>query len=140
MLHVEIKKQKSSLPGYLLSLLIFAGILLLFLFCIRSMAGRTREDRLHALTDAIRRASVQCYAIEGRYPPSVEYLEENYGIVIDRRQYHVFYDGWASNLMPDITVLPVEGTGMQQQGILGQGMFGQRMQETDTQGNGGGWN
>lgn len=135
MLHVEIKKQKSSLPGYLLSLLIFAGILLLFLFCIRSMAGRTREDRLHALTDAIRRASVQCYAIEGRYPPSVEYLEENYGIVIDRRQYHVFYDGWASNLMPDITVLPVEGTGMQQQGILGQGM-----QETDTQGNGGGWN
>lgn len=140
MLHVEIKKQKSSLPGYLLSLLIFAGILLLFLFCIRSMAGRTREDRLHALTDAIRRASVQCYAIEGRYPPSVEYLEENYGIVIDRRQYHVFYDGWASNLMPDITVLPVEGTGMQHQGILGQGMFGQGMQETDTQGNGGGWN
>lgn len=140
MLHVEIKKQKSSLPGYLLSLLIFAGILLLFLFCIRSMAGRTREDRLHALTDAIRRASVQCYAIEGRYPPSVEYLEENYGIVIDRRQYNVFYDGWASNLMPDITVLPVEGTGMQQQGILGQGMFGQRIQETDTQGNGGGWN
>lgn len=140
MLHVEIKKQKSSLPGYLLSLLIFAGILLLFLFCIRSMAGRTREDRLHALTDAIRRASVQCYAIEGRYPPSVEYLEENYGIVIDRRQYNVFYDGWASNLMPDITVLPVEGTGMQQQGILGQGMFGQGMQETDTQGNGGGWN
>lgn len=140
MLHVEIKKQKSSLPGYLLSLLIFAGILLLFLFCIRSMAGRTREDRLHALTDAIRRASVQCYAIEGRYPPSVEYLEENYGIVIDRRQYNVFYDGWASNLMPDITVLPVEDTGMQQQGILGQGMFGQGMQEMDTQGNGGGWN
>ncbi|CBK76046.1 putative uncharacterized protein [Clostridium sp. CAG:149] len=60
-----------------------------------------------SLRDAIRRASVQCYAIEGRYPPSVEYLEEHYGIVIDRDRYHVFYDGWASNVMPDITVLPV---------------------------------
>lgn len=44
------------------------------------------------LTDAIRRASVQCYSIEGRYPPSVEYLEDNYGIVIDRERYNVFYD------------------------------------------------
>lgn len=37
----------------------------------------------------------------------MEYLEEHYGIVIDRDRYHVFYDGWASNVMPDITVLPV---------------------------------
>lgn len=59
-----------------------------------------------SLRDAIRRASVQCYAIEGRYPPSVEYLEDHYGIVIDRDRYYVFYDGWASNVMPDITVLP----------------------------------
>ena len=43
-------------------------------------------------------------AIEGRYPPSVEYLEENYGILIDRDKYDVFYSGFASNFMPDITV------------------------------------
>ena len=56
---------------------------------------------------AIARASVQCYAIEGRYPPSVEYLEENYGVMSNRKKYHVFYDGFASNVMPDITVVPV---------------------------------
>lgn len=111
MLHVEVQKRRSALPGNLLSLLLLAGILVLFLFCIRSMAGRTQADRLNALTDAIRRASVQCYAIEGRYPPSVEYLEEHYGIVIDRERYNVFYDGWASNLMPDITVLPAADPG-----------------------------
>lgn len=108
MLHIEAKKRKTSLPGYLLSFLLLAAVLFLFLFCIRAMAGRTEEDRLHALTDAVKRASVQCYAIEGRYPPSVEYLEEHYGIAIDRNRYNVFYDGWASNVMPDITILPTD--------------------------------
>ena len=42
--------------------------------------------------------------MEGRYPPSVDYLEENYGILIDRDKYDVFYSGFASNFMPDITV------------------------------------
>lgn len=115
MLHVETQKRRSPAAGYLLSILIFSIILILFLLCVRSIGGRTEEDRLNALTDAVKRASVQCYAIEGRYPPSVEYLEEHYGIVIDRGRYNVFYDGWASNIMPDITILPAEkqeGTGI----------------------------
>ena len=60
------------------------------------------------LRQGITRACVQCYAIEGRYPPSVAYLEERYGIQIDEERYNVFYSGFASNLMPDITVIPVE--------------------------------
>ncbi|MDO5415610.1 MAG: hypothetical protein Q4F29_00275 [Lachnospiraceae bacterium] len=63
------------------------------------------------LKEAIARASVQCYAIEGRYPPDVEYLEEHYGIQIDRERYHVFYEGFASNIMPDITVIPADEQG-----------------------------
>lgn len=107
MLHIEIPKRKSPVPGYLLSLVVFAALLIILLFSINVMADRTDADKLNALSDAVRRASVQCYAIEGRYPPSVEYLEEHYGIVIDRSHFNVFYDGWASNIMPDITVLPV---------------------------------
>lgn len=108
MLHVEMSKRKSALPGYLLSLFFFVLVLFLFIFCVRTMAGRTEEDRLNALTNAVKRASIQCYAIESRYPPSVEYLEEHYGIVIDHERYNVFYEGWASNIMPDITILPAE--------------------------------
>lgn len=108
MLYVEIPKKKNALPGYVFSVLIFGAILLLFVFCVKSMAGKTEADRLNSLTNAIRRASIQCYAIENRYPPSVEYLEEHYGIVIDHNRYNVFYDGWASNIMPDITVLPAD--------------------------------
>ena len=47
-------------------------------------------------------------SIEGRYPPSVQYLQEHYGVQIDEDRYYVFYDGFASNLMPDITVIPAD--------------------------------
>lgn len=107
MLHVERTKQKSQIPGLLISAAVLGAVLYLFVQSIGALQSRTQADRLNALTDAIRRASVQCYAIEGRYPPSVEYLEEHYGIVIDRDRYHAFYSGWASNVMPDITVIPV---------------------------------
>lgn len=108
MLHVQVQKEKRSLSGYLLSLLLFLAVLFFFLFGVRAMESKSEEESLASLRNAIQRACVQCYAIEGRYPPSVEYLEDHYGIVIDRDRYHVFYDGWASNVMPDITVLPAE--------------------------------
>ena len=37
-----------------------------------------------------------------------EYLEEHYGVQIDRTRYHVFYEGFASNIIPDITVIPAQ--------------------------------
>lgn len=108
MLHVQVQKEKRGLSGYLLSALLFLAVLFFFLFGVRAMESRSEEESLASLRNAVQRACVQCYAIEGRYPPSVEYLEEHYGVVIDRNRYHVFYDGWASNVMPDITVLPAE--------------------------------
>ena len=46
-----------------------------------------------------------CYATEGVYPPSVQYLKENYGIQIDEDRYSVFYEIEGANLMPSITVM-----------------------------------
>lgn len=108
MIHIEKKKREQSAAGYLFSALALFLILFFVLSFSRSVAEKTGEEKLNALTEAVRRASVQCYAIEGRYPPSVEYLEEHYGISIDREKYYVFYDGWASNIMPEITIFPAE--------------------------------
>ena len=110
MIHIERKKEKRTVAGYLLSVLVLLLVLFFFLAFSRSVAEKTGEEKLNALTEAVRRASIQCYAIEGRYPPSVEYLEDHYGISIDRDKYYVFYDGWASNIMPDITILPADGS------------------------------
>lgn len=102
-----MKKPNSSgkeLLGQLVSLGAFSFAVVLFVSSALTFSKRSGERGAETLRDAIRRALVQCYAIEGRYPPSVEYLEENYGIKIDRDRYDVFYSGFASNFMPDITV------------------------------------
>ena len=108
MLHVQVQKEKRSLSGYLLSLLLFLAVLFFFLFGVRAMESKSEEESLASLRNAIQRACVQCYAIEGRYPPSVEYLEENYAVQINRKKYNVFYDGFASNVMPEITIIPID--------------------------------
>jgi hypothetical protein len=55
--------------------------------------------------ESIQKAAISCYALEGRYPQSFEYLTKNYGISIDTDKYAVFYSVFASNIMPDITVV-----------------------------------
>ncbi len=92
-----------------MSALIFVLVLLLFGAGTIAFARKANENGAETLRSSIGRASVQCYAIEGRYPPSVEYLEENYNIQIDRKKYSVFYSGFASNVMPDITVVEIQG-------------------------------
>lgn len=94
--------------GCLVAAAVFGVAAGMFLNGISSFLHRTKAEGMETLQDAITRGCVQCYAIEGRYPPSVEYLEEQYGIQIDRDQYAVFYNGFASNLMPEITVVPLE--------------------------------
>ncbi len=98
------KRFLKGIWGYLISLAVFACVIVFFVSGVILFSKKADAKGAETLRDAIRRASVQCYAIEGRYPPSVEYLEENYGIQIDRNRYDVFYSGFASNFMPDITV------------------------------------
>lgn len=61
------------------------------------------------LERAFRRAAVTCYAVEGKYPPSLDYIRENYGVSYDERRYAVRYDAFASNVMPSVTVTRVGG-------------------------------
>lgn len=70
-------------------------------------SGRASEDK-ERLESAIRRAAVACYAVEGAYPPSLDYITENYRVQIDTERYTVRYELFASNLMPDVTVLDNE--------------------------------
>ena len=91
--------------GALTPLLLSVLMLAIFLAAFSNFHEGQRDEGRRQLEDAVRRATVACYAAEGIYPPSVAYLEEHYGIQIDHKRYAVMYDVFASNLMPDITVL-----------------------------------
>ena len=63
------------------------------------------NSRADAIKQSIEKAAVQCYALEGHYPPSITYLEENYGISLDRDKYHYDYFAFASNIRPSVVVI-----------------------------------
>lgn len=85
--------------------LIAAAALLCFFTAVNHLESGQNAEGKRQLEDSIRRAAAACYAAEGIYPPTLAYLEEHYGIQVDESRYTVYYDVFASNLMPDVTVL-----------------------------------
>ena len=94
--------KRLAIPLVLVFVLCF---ILFFLIALSNLeSGKSLEDKAQ-LEKALHRAAVCCYATEGAYPPSLAYLVENYGVRIDTDRFTVSYELFASNLMPDITVL-----------------------------------
>ena len=87
------------------TLFLTAAIAAMILIGLRQTEQSNRAEGLRTLDEGIRRAVVAAYAVEGRYPESIEYLETHYGIQIDERRYVVHYEIVASNLFPIIKVI-----------------------------------
>ena len=98
------KKTWISLLAVVLVLVLF----IVFLSALGNLKQGYGEEGRQQLEDALRRAAVACYAAEGFYPPTLDYLVQNYGIQINEDRYAVFYEVFAENLMPEITVLEKE--------------------------------
>ena len=92
--------RKGFLLWVLLALLLCAG-LIRFL----SDGGQdVSENSSAAIRAAVQRSALQCYAVEGAYPPDLRYLEDNYGLQVNQEDFYVTYDAFASNLPPEIRV------------------------------------
>lgn len=63
-----------------------------------------RDRQMEILEQAIERSLSLCYATEGFYPASIDYLVEYYGLVLDEESVYVSYKAFASNIRPDITL------------------------------------
>ena len=62
--------------------------------------------RLRDILDkALSRSITQCYAIEGTYPPDLDYLVEHYGLCYDSETFFIDYRYIGSNLRPDVTII-----------------------------------
>ncbi|MBQ9324241.1 MAG: hypothetical protein IJ246_00560 [Clostridia bacterium] len=67
------------------------------------------EEQTQFVRDAVRKAALTCYSVEGAYPTDLSYLREQYGLAYDENRYAVTYDAFASNQLPDIFVVEREG-------------------------------
>lgn len=88
-------------------ILVVGFTLTLLIFSIPLFSGIQRmnvEYQIEQVESAIQRSLNICYAQEGFYPANIEYLIENYGLIIDDRLYFISYKGFASNIRPDVNV------------------------------------
>ena len=105
-------KRKESrhvqMRGIIITALAFAITVLVLVFALSQVDERSEQQQAKALENAIMRATLTCYAVEGRYPATVRYLKENYGVVYNEDKYIVVIDSFG-NMLPDIRVLAVGG-------------------------------
>lgn len=86
-------------------LIVLAVVILAFGFGSRRINRDLDTASAQALRQAVLQAAVQCYAVEGSYPASLDYLEQNYGLLVNHDRFIVTYESFASNLLPQVNVL-----------------------------------
>lgn len=89
----------------LLPVLVVLGVFLWFFASLGNLGTAQSEEGREQLEQSLRKAAAAYYAAEGVYPPTIEELVGRSGVQIDETRYCVFYEIFADNLMPDITVL-----------------------------------
>lgn len=92
-----------KIPG--LSIVVFAVLLIILIYGVSYISETTIKEQQRSLETALHRSVIQCYAVEGTYPPSLEYLKNHYGLTYDEDTFFVDYTIVGSNLLPDITII-----------------------------------
>lgn len=103
------KPQTSYLRNILISFLLFAFVFIIFWLGVSSMQEKVDTEGIKTLQNAVTRSVTRCYAEEGSYPESLDYLKKHYGLHYDEDKYFVDYQPLGANIMPDITIIQKGG-------------------------------
>jgi hypothetical protein len=93
-----------NIKGVVFTVVLLGAVIVLFITAVGGASEKADTSAVAALDRAIRRAAVQCFAIEGFYPIELDYLVENYGLVIDETRFVIYYRAEMPNFMPDVQV------------------------------------
>jgi hypothetical protein len=97
-------KQRTLARTLAVSLVVFALIISAAILLLNYIGTASDEAQAEIVREAVRGALTTCYAVEGAYPQSIDYLVENYGLAYDESRFFITYDAFASNVYPDIMV------------------------------------
>lgn len=98
-----IKKRRKLNNSYT-GVLVFIAIVVLFFLAIGYTSDTALTRQEEALNNALERGIVHCYAQNGYYPPSLDYIKEEYGLQYDEEHFFVDYQPTASNMHPSYIV------------------------------------
>lgn len=98
-------KTTNHIKNLIISIGLFCVVFLLITSAISSISKYANEQEYITLQQALQEDITTCYALEGMYPESLEYLEKNYGLHYDTDKYFIDYKIIASNIYPDVTII-----------------------------------
>ncbi len=87
------------------ALALFIAIVLAFCLVVDQLTRASDKAELTLVRDAVKNAALTCYAVEGAYPEDIAYLRQHYGLAYSEERYMIYYDAFASNVLPDIRVV-----------------------------------
>ena len=108
MVRFQRKQRKSFGKSLLISIAVFAVLLGVLIYGLQAVSARTVSEQETSLENALQRAITQCYAVEGAYPESLDYIKEHYGITYDEDTFFVDYKASGANILPDVTIIEKE--------------------------------
>ena len=89
----------------MLGVILFAVIAMWMVQGVGEASRISDEEGLRMAQEAVERSMISCYSLEGVYPASYEELKAKSGLAIDEDRYIVFYEVFASNIRPSVTVM-----------------------------------
>lgn len=89
----------------LLILLVMSGTTWLSFGGLDGFWKNNTSQGTEAVKEALLKASIQCYALEGAYPTDVNYLKSHYGIQLNETAYYYYYEYLGANIRPNIEVV-----------------------------------
>lgn len=88
-----------------LGAVLFAVMILWLVLALGNASRASESERLAQVKQSVENGITLCYATEGAYPESLEYLTQSYGVVYDESRYLVHYERFAANVRPTVTVI-----------------------------------
>lgn len=90
----------------IIQVLLFGMLLGMFFYGFHSADQGLDQEDVRRVKQAVQKAALECYSIEGSYPTDIQYLKQHYGLYIQEEKYLIRYHYIGANIMPDTDVYP----------------------------------
>ena len=97
--------KKRILESVNFSIIFFIAVIAVFIIGITAISSNNEKDERKILESALNKDVVHCYAIEGYYPPNLQYIKDHYGLTYDEDKFLVDYEPIGNNIMPNVTIV-----------------------------------
>lgn len=102
-----MKGKKQKIPMFLIG---FFMIVILMLFVIEYIGNATARQSKETIENTLEQIVTNAYADTGKYPQSLQTIEEEHSFTYDKDQFLIVYEVFADNIRPRIRIIEREGS------------------------------